>query len=247
MSKEKKKAEKAEKERIGVLVPKSMKNKWQDFADNHDITTVSRLIRNAVNFFIDSNQKISYIENLSKLSHDLKEPLTAIKGFSQLIIENDSSKLEPQILLRIKEIYSQSLFLENKINEILDDIEPEESSYDILLIEDDKSTVMVLSDYFRIKGFSSLGVSTGARGLEELNRHIPKVVLLDIILPDIKGYEVCQKIREIEKLGDVPVYFITAIPETEVKKKLEETGANGFFLKPFDFSKFQELVDKLEE
>jgi len=234
-----------EKERIGVLVSKQMKQKWQDFVDNNELTTISKLIRNAVNFFVDSTHKISYIENLSKLSHDLKEPLTAIKGFSQLIIENESDKLEPNILLRIKEIYNQSHYLENKINEILSDIEPEESQYEILIIEDDSSTVMVLSDFFRLKGYSCVGVPSGARGLDEIHRFIPKLVLLDIILPDIDGYEICKKIKNNPKLKDVPVYFTTAIPEAEVKKKIEETGAEGFFLKPFEFSKLEVLLKHL--
>ena len=153
--------------------------------------------------------------------------------------------MDSKILLRLKEIYAQSVFLENKINELLTGIEPEASQYDILIVEDDNSTSMVLADFLEIKGYSSLGVTTGNRAIEELNRSIPKLVLLDIILPDLSGYEICQKIKSDENLKDVPVFYITAIPESEVSKKMEETGADGFILKPFNFSDFEALFDYL--
>ena len=51
--------------------------------------------------------------------------------------------------------------------------------------------------------------------------------------------------KEDENLKDVPVFYITAIPESEVSKKMEETGADGFILKPFNFSDFEALFDYL--
>ena len=213
--------------------------------DENEFTTISMLIRRAVNFYIDSESKISLINNISKLTHDLKQPLTSIKGFSQLILENESDKLSPNILIRIKEIYAQSVFLENKINFIIDESKPESQMYDILIVEDDAPTLMVLTDFFDIKGISTFGVTTGSKGLEEIQRITPKLILLDIILPDISGYEICKKIKSLERFKNTPIFYITAIPESEVSVKLEETGASGFFLKPFNFSNFKILFDYL--
>jgi len=213
--------------------------------DENEFTTISMLIRRAVNFYIDFEAKISLINNISKLTHDLKQPLTSIKGFSQLILENESDKLSPNILIRIKEIYAQSVFLENKINFIIDESKPESQMYDILIVEDDAPTLMVLTDFFDIKGISTFGVTTGSKGLEEIQRITPKLILLDIILPDISGYEICKKIKSLERFKNTPIFYITAIPESEVSVKLEETGASGFFLKPFNFSNFKILFDYL--
>ena len=235
-----------ESKRIGILVSEDTKNKWEKFVDENEFTTISMLIRKAVNFYIDSESKISLINDIPKFTHGLKEPLTSIKGFSQLILENESDKLTPNILLRIKEIYAQSVFLENKINFIINEFKPESQTYDILIVEDDSSTIMVLNDFFDLKGYSTIGVTTGNKGLEELNRITPKIILLDIILPDISGYEVCKKIRSIERFKNVPIFYITAIPESEVNEKLKETGANGFFLKPFNFSDLKILSDYLD-
>ena len=63
------------------------------------------------------------------------------------------------------------------------------SQYDILLIVDDLATIHLLTRYFESKGYSCHGVVSGSKGLEELERTSPKVILLDIILPDLSGYE----------------------------------------------------------
>jgi CheY-like chemotaxis protein len=226
-------------------VTEDTKNKWERFVDEHEFTTISMLIRRAVNFYIDSEPKISLINNISKFTHDLKEPLTSIKGFSQLIIEHDSDKISPNILFRIKEIYAQSVFLENKINFIINEFKPERETYDILIVEDDTSTIMLLTDYFDIKGFSTIGVTTGIRGLEELKRITPKLILIDIILPDINGYEVCKKIKSLDKFKNIPIFYISAIPESEVRVNLKETGAIGLLSKPFNFPDFKILMEYL--
>ncbi len=226
-------------------MPEDTKNKWEKFVDENDLTTISMLIRRAVNFYIDPNSKISLIKNISKFTHDLKEPLTSIKGFSQLILENESDKLNPNILLRIKKIYAQSVFLENKINFIINEFKPESQKYDILIVEDDTPTIMVLTDFFDLKGISTFSVTTGKKGLEEVKRIIPKLILLDIILPDISGFEVCKMIKSLKKFKYIPIFYITAIPESEVSEKLKETGADGFLRKPFNFFNFKILLDYL--
>ncbi len=244
----KKKTTVDQKKYIGLNVDEDIKIKWQNFADSHDYSTVSKLIREAVNFYVDSHVKVNYLKNISKIYHGLKEPLTSIKGFSQLITERFSNELSEEVLLRIREIINQSTLLEKKIYGILTDLEPEESQYDVLIIEDDPATIMVLQDFFELRGFICRGASTGEKGLEELSRKSPKLILLDIVLPDIDGYEIAKRIKFNEKFTenkDVPIYYITAVPEIEVSRKIEETGANGFFLKPFEFPKFEVLFQYL--
>jgi CheY-like chemotaxis protein len=88
-------------------------------------------------------------------------------------------------------------------------------------------------------------VVSDKKGIEELKKSKPSVILLDIILPDISGYKLCKKIKSDKSLNDIPVYLLTAIPGSEVKKKLEETRADGYILKPFDFSDFEVLFKYL--
>lgn len=243
-----------DKERISLYVSKDIKDEWLNFASNNEYSTLSKLIREALKFFIEYRSKIIIkyknvdIDFLSSLSHDLKEPLTSIKGYLQLIIEAHGNTLEEKVISIIKNVLGQCSILENKIIDYLDKFEAEKeeeinglSEYDLLLIEDDVETVNLLTSYFDSLGFSCKGVLSGFKGLKELKRHIPKLILLDIILPDINGYEVLKRIRADSKLKDIPVFFLTAIPNIEVEKKITKLGATGAILKPFNLSDFDTL------
>ena len=244
-----------DKERISLYVSDDTKLEWQDFINMHkeEYTTISKLIRKSVEYFINIQSKFSAenplkLDNqaITNISHALKEPLTSIKGFSQLLLENYKHELEEQVLTTIQNIFDQSILLENKIVNILDNMKTESSQYDILLIEDDLATIRLLTSYFESKGYSCKGVVSGKKGFEELNNNIPKVILLDIILPDIKGYDICKQIKLKKDLKDIPIFLLTAIPGSEVEKHMEETHANGYILKPFDFSDFEVVFKYLK-
>ncbi len=243
-----------DKERISLYVSEDIKHHWQEFKDSHEYSTISALIRDSVDYYIE--QKSDTIgeglrrmdeKTISNISHALKEPLTSIKGFSQLLLENYKEELNEEVLVTIKNIFDQSILLENKIINILDNIATEEPhpQYEILLIEDDLATIRLLTSYFESKGYKCKGVVSGTKGLEELRGGIPKLILLDIILPDISGYEICKMIKDHKVYHEIPIYLLTAIPGSEVEKKIDETKADGYILKPFDFSDFQVIFQYL--
>ena len=241
-----------DKERISLYVSEGTKITWNDYIKENKYT-LSKLIRESVDFFIKKksspiNGDLRQMESqaISNISHALKEPLTSIKGFSQLLLENYKEELDEEVLDTIQNIFEQSQLLESKIINILDNIKTETAQYDILLIEDDLACIRLLTSYFDSKGFTCQGVVSGTKGLEELSNNTPKLVLLDIILPDYSGYEICKIIKSNKKLKSIPVFLLTAIPGSEVKKHLEETKADGYILKPFDFSDFEILFDYLE-
>ncbi len=235
-----------DKERISLYVNKDVKEEWQTFAKKNDFTTLSKLIREALKFFIQCRGL-----DLPSLSHGLKEPLTSIKGYLQLIIETSGDSLDDNIVSTLKNVLNQCSILENKIVDYLDKFEPEseevdagdEIEYDLLLIEDDVETVNLLTSYFESIGISCKGILSGFKGLKELKRYIPKLVLLDILLPDINGDEILTKMKADDKLKSIPVYFLTAIPSIEVEKKALELGAAGSILKPFNLSDF-DIISK---
>ena len=116
---------------------------------------------------------------------------------------------------------------------------------DVLLIEDDLATVRLFKEIFKMNGYSYKTAISGQAGLNELKESIPKVVLLNIMLPDIDGYEVCKQIKKNNNLKHIPVFYETDIPEWIVKSKIEETGADGYILKLFDFSTITKLLDSI--
>ena len=234
-----------EKERINVLISEERKNLWQQFANENEYATLSKLIREAMDFFINIQPTLSRIKQFEIYSHDIKEKLNAIKGFSQIIIEDYKDDLNWEALLKIKNIFDQSVSLEKIINIIQNTKKIENLHQDILIIDDDNPTFLILSEFFKKKGYTCIATSFGEESLEILNQLVPKLILIDILLPDIKGYDLCKKIREDKRFKKIPIFYITAVPEAEVFENLKESGANGYFLKPFNMNKFNILFDYL--
>ncbi|MEJ2248633.1 MAG: response regulator [Candidatus Lokiarchaeota archaeon] len=191
-----------DKERISLYVSEDTKIKWQNFIKKSDFSTLSKLVRQSVNHFIKTSKERELDGNLNKLnpqtvsniSHALKIPLTSIKGYSELLLKNYRKDLDGNVLETVRNIFDQSILLENKIVDFLEDIKPGPRNYEILLIEDDVSTIQLITSYFKSKGYTCKGVVSGNKGLEELKSSRPSVILLDIILPDISGYDICKKI-----------------------------------------------------
>jgi DNA-binding response OmpR family regulator len=100
----------------------------------------------------------------------------------------------------------------------------------VVVVEDDGNIADLLDLYLREAGFRVLQASTGERGLELIAAHRPVMVLLDIGLPDIDGFEVCRRVRT---RSNVPVLFLTA-RDGELDRVLGlELGADDYVTKPF--------------
>jgi len=103
----------------------------------------------------------------------------------------------------------------------------------IVLIEDEKDIVELVRYNFRREGFEVESFLTGKDGLEFLRRKHADLVLLDILLPDLDGLEICKRLRTHERLRTVPVIFLTAKGE-EIDRVLGlELGADDYVVKPF--------------
>ena len=233
------------KERINILISQEKKNKWEEFVKNNNISTVSKLVRRSVDYYIDSIPNLKKMNNFSKVAHNLREDLSSIKGFSQILIQEYKDELSWDLLLKIKEIFDKSVNLEKLLNKILDDQEEKMDNYDILIIDDDKSTIYLISEFFKKKGITFKATGLGHEAMYLIQKNTPKLILLDILLPDNDGYEICKSIKSTSKLKDIPIFYITAVPEAEVKEKLKTTGADGYFLKPFDMSQFNIVMSYL--
>jgi putative two-component system response regulator len=104
----------------------------------------------------------------------------------------------------------------------------------VILVVDDSSTCLhlcqgVLSDEFDVRLAKS-----GAIALKALSRMYPDVILLDIEMPDMSGFEVMEKIRRTPDLKNIPVIFLTSHATTDFVAKAAEYGAVDYVAKPFD-------------
>ena len=101
----------------------------------------------------------------------------------------------------------------------------------VLVIEDDPTLLRVLTDNLKYEGYEAIGVSDGERGLESALNESPDLVLLDIMLPKVNGYEVCRLLREEGR--EMPIIMLTAKgEETDVVLGLN-IGADDYVTKPF--------------
>lgn len=103
----------------------------------------------------------------------------------------------------------------------------------VVLIEDERDIVELVRYNFRKEGFEVESFSRGEEGLQYLFRHPADLVLLDIMLPDRDGFEICRRLRAEERLKSLPVIFLTAKGE-EIDRVLGlEIGADDYVVKPF--------------
>ncbi len=104
----------------------------------------------------------------------------------------------------------------------------------ILVIDDTPTNVSLLFIHLRKAGFKVLVAEDGETALERLNHVTPDLILLDIMLPGIDGFEICRRLKENKKTRDIPVIFMTVLAQTVDKVKGFELGAVDYITKPFN-------------
>lgn len=116
-------------------------------------------------------------------------------------------------------------------------------SKEILVVDDDEMVLIALEELLRSKGYRPTTVPGGREALEALGRQPFDLVILDIIMPGMDGYEVCRRIRGEEKWKGLPVIMLTAMSGEEDRKKGEEAGADLFLPKPISPQRLLSLVE----
>lgn len=101
----------------------------------------------------------------------------------------------------------------------------------ILVVDDDTNICELLRLYLEKEGYETVLANDGEAAVEAFRAHSPDLILLDIMLPKLDGWQVC---REIRKTSNVPVIMITAKGETFDKILGLELGADDYVVKPFD-------------
>ena len=114
------------------------------------------------------------------------------------------------------------------------------SKLKILVVDDDEHIAELISLYLNKEGYETKEVYSGRKAIEEFSNFSPHLVLLDIMLPEIDGYQIC---REIRKISSVPIIMLTAKGEVFDKVLGLELGADDYIVKPFDS---KELVARVK-
>ncbi|HEX8824039.1 MAG TPA: response regulator [Archangium sp.] len=116
----------------------------------------------------------------------------------------------------------------------------------VLVVEDSPLFRRMLGDMLQELGFSRVLEAFGGRAaLELLTESKPDLVCLDLTLPDISGFDVCEHIRASPLHKDVPVLMISARTLAVDRAQAEEAGANGYLIKPFTPEEFRQQVERV--
>ncbi len=112
----------------------------------------------------------------------------------------------------------------------------------ILVIDDDPTLNSLIRQSFHAKGYEVITALTGAEGLKLAYRSHPDVIILDIMMPDLNGYETCLRLREI---SEVPVLMLTAMASEEDLLRGFEAGADDYVKKPFSLKELEVRIAAL--
>lgn len=117
----------------------------------------------------------------------------------------------------------------------------------ILIIDDDDDQLNLLAQYMTKMGHGSMTASTGTQGLQMAKEKMPDLILLDLLLPDIAGLVVLNKLKENETTRDIPVLIVTSMTEDEIAVAAMASGASDVILKPIRFAQLISRISKAFE
>lgn len=102
----------------------------------------------------------------------------------------------------------------------------------ILIVDDNTTNLGVLFDYLKDSGFRVLVAQTGEAALELTDEVLPDIILLDVLMPGLNGFETCERLKQDDRKKDVPIIFMTAVTDTVDKIKGFDLGAVDYITKP---------------
>ena len=115
----------------------------------------------------------------------------------------------------------------------------------VLVVEDEDNIATALEFLILREGYRHDRVASGAEAMQRIRNSGPDLVLLDVMLPEVSGYEICESIRNDPTVSGIKVLMMTARGSATDRRKSLELGANGFISKPFELKDLRDEVRRL--
>ncbi len=113
----------------------------------------------------------------------------------------------------------------------------------VLVVDDERDTNDILASLVQARGFETVQVFSGAEALEAVAKEPPDLILLDLMLEDIDGFELCDRLKRDRKTNLIPIVMVTALHDAHHRAAGVRVGANGYLTKPFTPPKLYEVMD----
>lgn len=117
----------------------------------------------------------------------------------------------------------------------------------VIIVDDDRETREMLTMALEIEGFDVTEAANGLRLISTLHVDKPDVILLDVMMSWIDGFELCKAIKQNEEFRDIPVIFVSARKSPEDVARGLEAGAADYFTKPLDIDKLAQRINELSQ
>ncbi len=114
----------------------------------------------------------------------------------------------------------------------------------ILIVDDEQDIVESLSFMLQAKGYETICAYDGEEGLKLAKEAAPDLIMLDVMMPKINGYKICRLLKYDAKYKNIPIIMLTARSQESDKTIGEETGADEYITKPFEFNDVLEVMQK---
>jgi DNA-binding response OmpR family regulator len=115
---------------------------------------------------------------------------------------------------------------------------------DVLVVEDDPEINEMVGAYAQLAGFDYRAALDGGAALEAVRERVPSVIILDLMLPDLDGFEVCRRVRSQTRGGEhrPPIIILTALDGDSSRQQGMLSGADEYLTKPFDPDQLMEVI-----
>lgn len=202
------------------------------------------LIRNQIPqlILVDLKPEESSRDLINILSHDPETTHIPVIVFSGRSIEDDED-WSSNVMVAKKPIEMHQ-FLQI-MSQALARIRGGDLRKKIMVVDDDTALRMICREALEYQKYEVIEARDGARALEQLKRHKPDLILLDIMLPGIDGTKIAQIIKSNMATSHIPIIFLTAKDQTEDKVKALKAGGNDYLVKPFDSTELGARIEAI--
>lgn len=115
----------------------------------------------------------------------------------------------------------------------------------VLIVDDSNTNNFLLQSILEMEGIQSHIAMNGKEALKYLEVEKPSLILLDVMMPNLDGFSVLEKIKQNSEINEVPIVFVTAKNDENLKNKAIEAGAKDLIQKPIDVNKVIDIVKQL--
>jgi DNA-binding response OmpR family regulator len=114
----------------------------------------------------------------------------------------------------------------------------------VLIVDDERDTNDILASLIQARNFEPIQLFSGAQVAEVVREHQPSLILLDLMLPDVDGFAICDQLKRNRETNLIPIIMVTALDDARNRAAGVRVGANGYLTKPFVPEQLFEEIDK---